>query len=152
MVSCLGTRSQGNAGDFKGKKETLKVARDLRNAMNEHSDAKTLAKMVVKTLAVSNPSIGLLVLGAELANSAYKGLKTFQQTGDLKKAMVSSGIEMAKTFTDSVLLPGGIRTVSDFIVPGLVYKFARNGINPEKLEEDKRMIKSAIEGAAGVLS
>lgn len=148
----MGTRSQGNAGNFKGKKETSKVVNDLRNALVKHSDAKTLAKMVVKTLAVSNPYIGLFVLGAEIANSAYKGLKTFQQTGDLKKAMVSSGIEAAKTFTDSVLLPVGVRTASDFIVPGLVSKFAGYGIKPETLEEETRMIKSSIEGAAGVLA
>lgn len=148
----MGTRTQGNAGNFKGKKETSEVVHALRQAMDEHRDAKTLAKMAIKTLAVSNPYIGLLVLGAELANSAYKGLKTYQQTGDLKKAMISSGIETAKTLTDGVLLPGGVRTASNLIVPGLVSKFARNGINPEKLEGETRMIKSAIEGAAGELT
>lgn len=148
----LGTRTQGNAGNFKGKMETSKAVRALRQAMDEHRNAKTLGKMVVKTLAISNPYIGLLVLGTELANSAYKGLKTYQQTGDLKKAMISSGIETAKVLTDSVLLPGGVRTASNLLVPGLVAKFAGKGIESEKLEGDTRMIKSAIEGAAGVLT
>lgn len=148
----MGTRTQGNAGNYKGKKETSREVRALRDGLDAHLDAKTLVKMAVKTLSASNPYIGGLVLGAELAYSAYKGLKTYRETGDLKQAMLSSGIETAKTLVGDVLLPGGIRTASNLIVPGLIEKFAGKEVDPEKIREDTKIIKSAIEGAAGALT
>ena len=148
----MGTRTQGNAGSYKGKKDTSKEVHALRDALEAHLDAKTLAKMAVRTLAVSNPYIGGLVLAAELAYSAYKGLKIYSETKDLRQAMISSGLEAAKTLINDVLLPGEVRTASNLIVPGLVAKFAGGEGSSEKIRDDTKIIKSAIEGAAGVLT
>lgn len=148
----VGTRSQGNAGSYSGKRETSKEVSALKQALDAHKDARTLAKMAIKTLAISSPMIAGVVLGSELAYSAYKGLKTYKETGDLKQALTSAGINAAKTLVGDVMLPIGIKTASDFIVPGLVAKFAGKEANSEKIREDTKIIKSAIEGAAGVLT
>ncbi|MHB1439806.1 MAG: hypothetical protein ACYCSO_02205 [Cuniculiplasma sp.] len=148
----MGTRSQGNAGNYLGRRDTSKEISALRKAIDAHLDAKTLANMAIKTLAISNPFVGEVVLGAKLAYSAYKGLKTYRETGDLKQALLSAGVETTKTFAEEFLLPGSIKTASNLIVPGLVVKFAGNGANQVKIRDDTKIIKSAIEGAAGVLT
>jgi hypothetical protein len=148
----VGTRNQGNAGHYSNKRDTSKAVSALRQALEAHKDSRTLAKMAIKTLAVSNPIIAGMVIGSELAYSAYKGLKTYKETKDIKQALISAGIDSAKTLASGVILPIGIKTASDLIVPGLVAKFAGNEMNSEKIRDDTKIIKSAIEVAAGVLT
>jgi hypothetical protein len=148
----VGTRTQGNAGRYSGKRETSKSVSALKQALEAHKDSKTLAKMAIKTIAVSNPMIAEIVLGTELAYSAYKGLKTYEETKDIKQALISAGIDSAKTLASGVIFPIGIKTASDLIVPGLVAKFAGNAVNSGKIRDDTKIIKSAIEVAAGVLT
>ncbi len=147
----LGTRVQGNAGVYSGKKETSKAVSDLKKGLENHSNAKILAKMAIKTLAVSNPYIEGLVLGTELAFAAYKGLKIYKETGDLKNALITVGIETAKTLSEDLIFGGAVRTASNIIVPSLVEKLAGNS-DPQQMQENIKIIKKAIEVSAEALT
>lgn len=148
----MGTRSRGDAGVYSGKRETAKEVSALGQGLKEHLGVNALARLAIGTIAASNPMIGGITLGAEIAYSAYKGLSIYKETGDIKKSLSAAGIEAAKTLAEDMTIKIGLRTASDFIVPGLISKFAGTNANTEQIRNSTKIIRSAIEGAVGEIT